>query len=130
MSALKDLVMGQGCAVEAGPSGANPLAKLFSGIIESSRKPEQLGDVASANVPISAESKQKIANRARVVTRHLYPGIIYVTTVFSAPSSGSQSRQEALLQSTHFLGTSKTMLTYCGRSQMPAKISWRSKYRA
>ncbi len=76
MSALRDIVVGQGCSVDEGPSGTNPLAKLFSGIIDSSRKHERLQETGLTNLPVTDENKQKIANRAGIVTRHIYPGVL------------------------------------------------------
>ena len=72
MSAFRDLVMGQGCTVEAEHAGNNPLAKLFSGLLDSTQKHEQIPRLPDMH--ITSIDREKIANRASVVTRHVFPG--------------------------------------------------------
>ncbi len=72
MSAFRDLVMGQGCTTEAAPAGNNPLAKLFSGLLDSTQKHEQIPRLPDMH--ITSIDREKIASRASVVTRHVFPG--------------------------------------------------------
>jgi hypothetical protein len=72
MSAFRDVVMGQGCTTDAAPAGNNPLSKLFSGLVDSKQKHEALAHVP--DLQITNTERDKIASRAGVVTRHVFPG--------------------------------------------------------
>ena len=64
--------MGQGCTPEAAPTENNPLAKLVSGLLDSTQKHEQLARLP--DLQITNTDRDKIASRAGIVTRHVFPG--------------------------------------------------------
>ncbi len=76
MSGLRELVLGTpACAPDAGQAANNPLASLFSGLLDSTRKHENLARLSHApDVHITGLDREKVASRAGVVTRHLFPG--------------------------------------------------------
>ncbi len=76
--------MGQGCTPESAPTGNNPLAKLFTGLLDSKQKHEQLAQLP--DLRITSTDREKIASRASVVTRHVFPGE-HITLVDCPPTS-------------------------------------------
>jgi hypothetical protein len=78
MSALRDLVAGQGCESSGGGPNKNPLASLFDSLLHKNQTTGQDGMFrASSGVPGAPDiqmDRSKIRNRATVVTRHMFPG--------------------------------------------------------
>ena len=73
---LRQLVAGQGCTDDAGPStSGNPLAGLFSQLLGNSKQNEYLPEVRLPIPTFSKEDREKIRNRSHVHTRHLFPGV-------------------------------------------------------
>lgn len=73
---LRQLVAGQGCTDDAGPStGGNPLAGLFAQLLGDSKQNEYLPEVRLPIPTFSKVDQEKIRNRSHVHTRHLFPGV-------------------------------------------------------
>ena len=62
------------CLTVAGPSQSNPLARLADGLFRGSRKQDLAMVSPVSELSFSAEAQAKIASRASVVTRHVFPG--------------------------------------------------------
>ncbi len=58
----------------AGPSQSNPLARLVTGLLNNSRKQDVATALPLSELSFSAEAQAKIASRASIVTRHVFPG--------------------------------------------------------
>lgn len=71
---LRQLVAGQGCTDEAGPSASNPLAGLFSHVLGNTKQGEYLHEVRATMPTFSKVDRDKIRNRSHIHTRHLFPG--------------------------------------------------------
>ena len=73
---LRQLVAGQGCTDDAGPStSGNPLAGLFSQLLGNSKQNEYLPEVRLPIPTFSKVDREKIRNRSHVHARHLFPGV-------------------------------------------------------
>ncbi|DBB10637.1 TPA: peroxisomal targeting signal receptor Pex5 [Trebouxia sp. C0006] len=70
---LRQLVAGQGCTDDAGPStSSNPLAGLFSHMLGTKHN-EYLQEVRTTIPTFSKTDQDKIRNRSHIHTRHLFP---------------------------------------------------------
>lgn len=70
---LRQLVAGQGCTDDAGPStSSNPLAGLFSHMLGTKHN-EYLHEVRTTIPTFSKIDQDKIRNRSHIHTRHLFP---------------------------------------------------------
>jgi hypothetical protein len=75
ISMLRQLVAGQGCTDDAGPStSSNPLAGLFSHMLGTTKHNEYLHEVRTTIPTFSKIDQDKIRNRSHIHTRHLFPG--------------------------------------------------------
>lgn len=76
---LRQLVAGQGCTGDAGPSSAstdgNPLAGWFSQLLGNNKQNEYLPEVRLPVPTFSKVDREKIRNRSHIHTRHLFPGM-------------------------------------------------------
>ncbi|KAA6426938.1 MAG: hypothetical protein FRX49_03262 [Trebouxia sp. A1-2] len=71
---LRQLVAGQGCTGDAGPStSSNPLAGLFSHMLGTTKHNEYLHEVRTTIPTFSKIDQDKIRNRSHIHTRHLFP---------------------------------------------------------
>ncbi|DBA81552.1 hypothetical protein WJX77_012401 [Trebouxia sp. C0004] len=71
---LRQLVAGQGCTDDAGPStSSNPLAGLFSHMLGTTKHNEYLHEVRTTIPTFSKIDQDKIRNRSHIHTRHLFP---------------------------------------------------------
>ena len=72
---LRQLVAGQGCTDDTGPSSSgNPLSGLFSQLLGNNKQDEYLPEVRLPVPTFSKVDREKIRNRSHIHTRHLFPG--------------------------------------------------------
>lgn len=82
---LRQLVAGQGCTEDGGPSttsNSNPLAGWFSQLLGSSKQNEYLPEVRLPVPTFSTVDREKIRNRSHIHTRHLFPGMCLPSFAF------------------------------------------------
>lgn len=94
---LRQLVAGQGCTDDAGPSTSstsNPLAGWFSQLLGSSKQNEYLPEVRLPTPTFSTVDREKIRNRSHIHTRHLFPGMSLPCCAF--PHSAIEATRQDL----------------------------------